>query len=492
MKKFLVSIDQGTTSTRSILFDIRGNILFISQFEFKQYFPKNGWVEHDPNEIWLTTLKSLKKVINKALKLKGKILSIGITNQRETTILWNKKTGKPIYNAIVWQDRRTEKYCEYLKKKKYEKKFREKTGLFIDPYFSATKIKWILQNVKKSKKLLKSNNLLFGTVDTFIIWKLTSGKKHLTEATNASRTLLYNINKNQWDTEIIKKLKIPINILPEVKNSADDFGITDKKIVGQNISISAVLGDQQAAAVGQSCFEKGSIKSTYGTGAFVLMNTGSKKINSKNKLLTTICYRLNNKNTYALEGSIFIAGAGIQWLRDKIKLINNAYETEKIIRNTKSNNGVYIVPAFSGLGAPYWKADARGLITGLTRNSDWKSFVRATIESVAYQTNDLFNAMNKDGLKPNVVKIDGGMVANNWFAQFLSDIIDLKIIRPKIQETTALGVALFAGYKVGVFKSLNQIKRLWRKDRDFKPKISRTLRNNLIKNWNLAIKKTLV
>ena len=492
MKKFLVSIDQGTTSTRSILFDIKGNILFTSQFEFKQYFPKNGWVEHDPNEIWLTTIKSLKKVINKALKLKGKILSIGITNQRETTILWNKKTGKPIYNAIVWQDRRTEKYCEYLKKKKYEKKFREKTGLFIDPYFSATKIKWILQNVKQSKKLLKSNNLLFGTVDTFIIWKLTSGKKHLTEATNASRTLLYNINKNKWDTEIIKKLKIPINILPEVKNSADDFGITDKKIVGQNIPISAVLGDQQAAAVGQSCFEKGSIKSTYGTGAFVLMNTGYKKINSKNKLLTTICYRLNNKNTYALEGSIFIAGAGIQWLRDKIKLINNAYETEKIIKNTKSNNGVYIVPAFSGLGAPYWKPDARGLITGLTRNSDWKSFVRAIIESVAYQTNDLFDAMNKDGLKPKVVKIDGGMVVNNWFSQFLSDIIDLKIIRPKIQETTALGVALFAGYKVGVFKSLNQIKRLWRKDRDFKPKISRSLRNNLIKDWNLAIKKTLV
>ena len=492
MKKFLVSIDQGTTSTRSILFDIKGNILFTSQFEFKQYFPKNGWVEHDPNEIWLTTIKSLKKVINKALKLKGKILSIGITNQRETTILWNKKTGKPIYNAIVWQDRRTEKYCEYLKKKKYEKKFREKTGLFIDPYFSATKIKWILQNVKQSKNLLKSNNLLFGTVDTFLIWKLTSGKKHLTEATNASRTLLYNINKNQWDTEIIKKLKIPINILPEVKNSADDFGITDKKIVGQNIPISAVLGDQQAAAVGQACFEKGSTKSTYGTGAFVLMNTGYKKINSKNKLLTTICYRLNNKNTYALEGSIFIAGAGIQWLRDKIKLINNAYETEKIVKNTKSNNGVYIVPAFSGLGAPYWKPDARGLITGLTRNSDWKSFVRATIESVAYQTNDLFDAMNKDGLKPNIVKIDGGMVVNNWFSQFLSDIIDLKIIRPKIQETTALGVALFAGYKVGVFKSLNQIKRLWRKDRDFKPKISRSLRNNLIKDWNLAIKKTLV
>ncbi len=368
----------------------------------------------------------------------------------------------------------------------------KKTGLFIDPYFSATKIKWILQNVKDSKKLLKSNNLLFGTVDTFLIWKLTSGKKHLTEATNASRTMLYNINNNKWDTEIIKKLKIPKNILPEVKNSADDFGTTDKKILGFEIPISAVLGDQQAAAVGQACFEKGSIKSTYGTGAFVIMNTGLKKINSKNKLLTTICYRLNNKNTYALEGSIFIAGAGIQWLRDKIKLINNAYETEKISRSTKSNEGVYIVPAFSGIGAPYWKPDARGLITGLTRNSDWKSLVRATIESVAYQTNDLFYSMNKDGLKPSVVKIDGGMVANNWFSQFLSDIIDLKVIRPKVQETTALGAALFAGYKVGVFKSLNEIKHLWKKDKDFKPKISRSRRNKLIKGWNLAIKKTLV
>ncbi len=492
MKKFLVAIDQGTTSTRSVLFDTKGNILFTSQFEFKQYFPKNGWVEHDPNEIWQTTLKSLKSVINKASKLKGKILSIGITNQRETTILWNKKTGKPIYNAIVWQDRRTEKYCNILKKKKYEKNFRQKTGLLIDPYFSATKIKWILHNVKKSKNLLKSNNLLFGTVDTFLIWKLTLGKKHLTEATNASRTMLYNINNNKWDLEIIKKLKIPKNILPEVKNSADNFGITDKQILGHEIPISAVLGDQQAAAVGQACFNKGSTKSTYGTGAFVILNTGNKKINSKNKLITTICYRLNNKTTYALEGSIFIAGAGVQWLRDKMKLINNAYETEKIVRSTGSNEGVYIVPAFSGIGAPYWKPKARGLITGLTRNSDWKNLVRATIESAAYQTNDLFNAMKKDGLKPNVVKIDGGMVSNNWFSQFLSNIINLKVVRPKIQETTALGVALFAGYQIGVFKSLDEIKILWRKDKVFKPKISHPLRNKLINGWNLAIKKTLL
>ena len=491
MKKFIISIDQGTTSSRVILFNTKGRIEFVSQYEFKQYFPKNGWVEHNPNEIWSTTLKALKNVINKANKIRGHIISIGITNQRETTILWNKKTGKPIYNAIVWQDRRTQEYCKKLKNKKYENDFRKKTGLFIDPYFSATKVRWILDNVKQSKKLLKSNNLLFGTVDTFLIWKLTNGKQHLTEATNASRTMLFNINNNKWDHEILKKLNIPKSILPEVKNSADDFGKTDKKIIGKEIPISAVLGDQQAAAVGQTCFDKGSIKSTYGTGAFVIMNTGSKKINSKNKLLTTICYRLNNKTTYALEGSIFIAGAGIQWLRDKMKLIKKAPETEKIARSSNINDGIFVVPAFSGMGAPYWRPDARGLITGLTRDSNWQSLVRATVESVAYQSYDLFNAMNKDGLKPRIVKIDGGMVANNWFSQFLSDTINLKVIRPKVLETTALGVALFAGYQVGEFKSLNQIKNIWQKDKAFSPKIKNSLRNQLLQGWKLAIKKTL-
>ena len=491
MKKFIVSIDQGTTSSRVVLFDTKGNIKFISQYEFKQYFPRNGWVEHNPNEIWSTTLKALKQVIKKAISLKGHIITIGITNQRETTILWNKKTGKPIYNAIVWQDRRTQEYCKSLKNKNYENTFRKKTGLFIDPYFSATKIKWILDNVKFSKKLLKTNNLLFGTVDTFLIWKLTKGKQHLTEATNASRTMLFNINNNKWDNEILQKLKIPKGILPEVKNSADNFGKTDKRVTGKEIPISAVLGDQQAAAVGQACFEKGSIKSTYGTGAFVIMNTGSKKINSKNKLLTTICYRLNNKTTYALEGSIFIAGAGVQWLRDKIKLINNAYETEKIAKSTKSNNEVYVVPAFSGIGAPYWRPDARGLITGLTRDSDWKTLVRATVESVAYQSYDLFYSMNKDGLKPRIIKIDGGMVANNWFSQFLADVINLKVIRPKVLETTALGAALFAGYQVGEFKSLNQIKNTWKKDKAFKPKINKKHRNHILHGWKQAIKKTL-
>ena len=490
MKKFIVAIDQGTTSTRAILFDTKGNIKFISQFEFKQYFPRDGWVEHNPNEIWSTTLKVLKKVIKRASNLKGKIISIGITNQRETTILWNKKTGKPIYNAIVWQDRRTMEYCKFLKKKNYEKIIRKKTGLLIDPYFSATKIKWILENVKISKKLLKKNNLLFGTVDTFLIWKLTKGKKHLTEATNASRTMLFNINNNRWDDKILKKLNISKNILPEVKNSADDFGFTNKKIVGKELPISAVLGDQHAAAVGQACFEKGSIKCTYGTGAFAMMNTGSKKIYSKNKLLTTICYRLNGKNTYALEGSIFIAGAGVQWIRDKLKLINNAYETDKIAKS-KKNIGIYIVPAFSGMGAPYWKPEARGVITGLTRNTDWKDLVRAVLESVAYQSNDLFISMRSDGLKPKVVKVDGGMVVNNWFSQFLSDIINVNVIRPRILETTALGVAFLAGYQVGEFKSLNEIKHLWKKDRVFSAKMKKTLRNNLLQGWKIAIRKTL-
>jgi glycerol kinase len=491
LKKLILSIDQGTTSSRSILFDLKGKKIFSSQSEFKQIFPNLGWVEHDPEEIWRVTLKTLKDAIKKSKKLKAKIISIGITNQRETSILWNKKTGKPVYNAIVWQDRRTEKICKNLKKRKLENLFRKKTGLFIDPYFSATKVKWILDNISLTKKLLKDKKLMFGTVDTFLIWRLTNKKNHLTDATNASRTLMYNINSNKWDDVILKKLNIPKSILPEVKNSADDFGKTSKEIIGEEIPINAVLGDQQAAAVGQTCFEKGSVKSTYGTGAFAIMNTGNKKILSRNKLLTTICYRLKNKNTYALEGSIFIAGAGIQWLRDKIKLIDNAYETEKIARSKKSNDGIYIVPAFTGLGAPYWNPDSRGIITGLTRNSDWKNLVRAVVESVVYQSYDLFEAMRKDGSKTKIVKVDGGMVSNNWFAQFLSDILNINILRPVVEETTALGVAFFAGYQVGEFKSLNEIKYKWKKNAIFKPKISQKLRNNLLHGWQQAIRKTL-
>ena len=490
MKKFLVAIDQGTTSSRAILFSLSGKPIYTSQKEFKQYFPKNGWVEHNPNEIWSTVKKVLLDVLTKSKKLKGEIISIGITNQRETTILWDKKTGKHIYNAIVWQDRRTEEYCKKIKNK--ENLIRKKTGLFIDPYFSATKIKWILKNVPKANNLLKKKRLLFGTIDSFLTWKLTGGKVHATDATNASRTMLFNINKNNWDNEILKIFKINKNILPIVKNSADDFGYTSKKVIGEKISISAVLGDQQAAAFGQACFEKGSVKSTYGTGAFVIMNTGNKKLISKNKLLTTICYRLNNKNTFALEGSIFVAGAGVQWLRDKIGLINNANETEKIVKSKENNDGVYIVPAFTGLGAPYWSSSSRGLITGLTRNSDWKDLVRATIESVAYQSYDLFKAMKKDGIKPKIVKVNGGMVTNNWFSQFLSNIIDTKVIRPKVKETTALGVAFMAGLKIGVYKSLSDISNYWKIDKKFTPKISKSNRTKLLKGWQQAIRKTLV
>ena len=485
----ILAIDQGTTSSRAIIFSKSGKKLISSQLEFKQFFPKNGWVEHNPNEIWSTTIKVTKNVLLKSKKLKINIKALGITNQRETTVCWDKRTGEPVYNAIVWQDRRTENYCKKIKKK--EKLIRKKTGLFLDPYFSATKIKWIIDNVPKAKKLFKKNELLFGTIDTFLIWKLTNGKIHATDATNASRTMLFNITSNKWDKDILKIFKLNEKILPTVKNSADDFGFTSEKIVGQKIKISAVLGDQQAAAIGQACFEKGSVKSTYGTGAFLLMNTGEKKIMSKNKLITTICYRINNKTTYALEGSIFIAGAGVQWLRDKIRLIDNAYETEKIAKSKKNSKGVYVVPAFTGLGAPYWNSKSRGLITGLTRDSDWRDLVRATIESVAYQTSDLFLSMRKDGLNPKSVIVDGGMVSNNWFVQFLSEILKIKITRSKINETTALGAAYMAGYQTGIYRSLSDIKQNWKKDRDFKPKFNKSYRNKLLQGWQQAIKKTL-
>ena len=485
----ILAIDQGTTSSRAIIFSKSGKKLISSQLEFRQFFPKNGWVEHNPNEIWSTTIKVTKNVLLKSKKLKINIKALGITNQRETTICWDKRTGEPVYNAIVWQDRRTENYCKKIKKN--EKLIRKKTGLFLDPYFSATKIKWIIDNVPKAKKLFKKNELLFGTIDSFLIWKLTNGKIHATDATNASRTMLFNITSNKWDKDILKIFKLNEKILPTVKNSADDFGFTSEKIVGQKIRISAVLGDQQAAAIGQACFEKGSVKSTYGTGAFLLMNTGEKKLISKNKLITTICYRINNKTTYALEGSIFIAGAGVQWLRDKIRLIENAYETEKIAKSKKNSKGVYVVPAFTGLGAPYWNSKSRGLIMGLTRDSDWRDLVRATIESVAYQTYDLFLSMRKDGLNPKSVKVDGGMVSNNWFVQFLSEILKIKITRSKINETTALGVAYMAGYQNGIYTSLNDIKQNWKKDRDFKPKFNKSYRNKLLQGWQQAIKKTL-
>ena len=491
-KKFIVAIDQGTTSSRAVLFDITGKSLFKSQLEFKQYFPKNGWVEHNPEEIWNKTKKVLVNVINASKKLKGEILTIGITNQRETTLLWNKVSGKPIYNAIVWQDRRTADFCKKYRSNKRERLINRKTGLLIDPYFSGTKIKWIINNVPKAKKLLRKRQLLFGTIDTFLLWRLTKGRSHATDSTNASRTMLYNINTNKWDKQILKSLKIPSHILPSIKNSSDHFGMTHRSITGKSYPITGVVGDQQAATIGQCCFKKGSVKSTYGTGAFVLMNTGSKKIYSKNRLLTTICYRLNGKSTYALEGSIFIAGAGVQWIRDKMKLIQKASETEKVIKSLKSNSGVYLVPAFVGLGAPYWDPKARGVLSGLTRDTGSKEIIRAIIESTAYQSYDLFNAMKKDGLNPKVIKIDGGMVNNNWFSQFLADILNIKVYRSQTEETTALGAAFLAGLQIGVFKSLNDISKKWKLNRKFVPKIKNSERLNLLKGWSLAIRRTLI
>ena len=491
-KDFIISIDQGTTSSRAILFNIKGKPVYSSQKEFTQYFPKSGWVEHDPEEIWNTTKKTLKDVINKSKRMRGRILAIGITNQRETTVLWDKKTGKTVYNAIVWQDRRQAEFCKKLKKQNKETIIFNKTGLPIDSYFSGTKIKWILDNVPKAKKLMNKKQLLFGTIDSFLIWRLTKGKVHATDATNASRTMIYNISTNRWDDSILKILKIPKHILPEVKNCSDDFGFTHPSITEKTIPITGVVGDQQSASIGQCCFDPGSLKSTYGTGAFVLLNTGNKKIYSKNRLLTTIAYRIKGKTTYAMEGSIFIAGAGVQWLRDRMKFFKKAKDTEKIIKSLKDNKDVYLVPAFTGMGAPYWNQNARGVLSGLTRDTGPKEIVRSTIESVAYQTHDLFEAMKHDGLRPKIVKVDGGMVMNNWFAQFLSDVVNVKVLRPKVHETTALGAAFMAGLKIGTYKSLKDISKNWSLDKKFLPKMKKNSRNALLNGWTKAIKRALI
>jgi glycerol kinase len=492
MKKFIISIDQGTTSSRAILFDLKGKPVFSSQKEFTQYFPNSGWVEHNPEEIWSTTKKVLKDVIIKAKRIKGKVLTIGITNQRETTVLWDKKTGKPVYNAIVWQDRRQEAYCAKLRKQNKETLIFNRTGLLIDSYFSGMKIKWILDNVPKAKVLMNKKQLLFGTIDSFLIWRFTKGKVHATDATNASRTMIYNISSNKWDDKILNLLKIKKHILPEVKDCADDYGYTHSSLTGKSISISGVVGDQQSAAIGQCCFEPGSLKSTYGTGAFVLLNTGNKIIYSKNRLLTTIAYRIKGKTTYAMEGSIFIAGAGVQWLRDRMKFFKKAPETEKIIKSLKNNSDVYLVPAFTGLGAPYWDSNSRGVLSGLTRNTGPKEIIRATVESVAYQTYDLFEAMKHDGLRPRLVKVDGGMVTNNWFSQFLSDVVNVGVLRPKVQETTALGAAFMAGLQIGVYQSLKDISQNWALDKKFSPKMKKNNRIKLLNGWSKAIKRALI
>ena len=490
-KIHILALDQGTTSTRAILFDKYGNRLFTAQRSFEQIFPQNGWVEHNPEDIWKTSIKVCKDAVSRSKKLRGNLVAMGITNQRETTILWDKNSGKPIYNAIVWQDRRTFNYCKKLENHNHQARIRKKTGLILDPYFSATKIKWILDNVKNARGKALSGQILFGTVDTFLLWRLTKGASHATDATNASRTMLYNIKKNQWDNDLLKLFKIPNKILPNVKDSSDFFGKTDSSILGVRIPITGVAGDQQAAAVGQCCFQEGSIKSTYGTGCFVLINTGKKIVFSKKGLLTTICYRLHGKTIYALEGSIFIAGAVVQWLRDGISLIKNAAESETYAKSITSNRGVYLVPAFTGLGAPYWKPSARGILTGITRDTGKAEIVRAALESVAYQTNDLLVSVKGGKIKPRVLKIDGGMVRNNWLAQFLSDILKLNIDRSKIEETTALGISFLAGLGVGVYRNLDDVTKIWKRDKRFTPKMKNSIRKKSIAGWKKAIERTL-
>jgi len=494
MGGYILAIDQGTTSSRAIIFDGKMQIVAIGQKEFTQHYPASGWVEHDPEEIWDTTVWSVKKALKDAKLEASDVAAIGITNQRETVVIWDKATGKAIHNAIVWQDRRTARMCEKLKKQGLEPKFTKKTGLLLDPYFSGTKIAWLLDKVKGARKRAEKGELLAGTIDSFLIWRLTGGKAHVTDATNASRTLVYNIETNDWDAELLKILDIPGKMLPEVKDCAADFGVTEKALFGAEIPILGVAGDQQAATIGQACFKPGMMKSTYGTGCFALLNTGEKLVRSKNRLLTTIAYRLDGKTTYALEGSIFIAGAAVQWLRDGIKVIGKASESGELAAEADETQNVYLVPAFVGLGAPHWDADARGAIFGLTRNSGPAEFARAALESVAYQTYDLLVAMHKDWkARPSdtVLRVDGGMVASDWTMQRLADLLDAPVDRPTILETTALGAAWLAGSRAGVWPDAEEFSHKWALDRRFTPSMDPALRKKKLSGWTDAVSRTL-
>jgi len=494
MSGFVLAIDQGTTSSRAIVFDAEMKPVGVGQKEFAQHFPASGWVEHDPEEIWDSVVSTCRTALKKAGKTAADIAAIGITNQRETVVIWDKATGKPIHNAIVWQDRRTAPLCARLKKQGLEPKFTAKTGLLLDPYFSGTKIAWLLDKVKGARKRAERGELLAGTIDSFLIWRLTGGKLHATDATNASRTLVYNIAKNAWDAELLDILKIPAVMLPEVKDCAADFGVTEKSLFGAEIAILGVAGDQQAATIGQACFEPGMMKSTYGTGCFAILNTGSDIVRSKNRLLTTIAYRLDGKTTYALEGSIFVAGAAVQWLRDGIKVIGKAEQSGKLAAEADDSQDVYLVPAFVGLGAPHWDAEARGAIYGLTRNTGPAEFARAALESVAYQTRDLLDAMKKDwkgGNGKTVLRVDGGMVASDWTMQRLADILDAPVDRPTVLETTALGAAWLAGSRAGVWPKAKQFAKAWALDRQFKPAMEPALRKAKLKGWHEAVRRTL-
>ncbi len=491
MKQYILSLDQGTTSSRAILFDKKGNIVATEQMEFTQYFPHQGWVEHDAEEIWNSQLTVAKNVLKKSKITAKQIAGIGITNQRETTVVWDKNTGKPIYNAIVWQDRRTAAICDQLKKKKKENYIRKNTGLVIDAYFSGTKIKWLLDNVKGARAKAKKGDLLFGTIDTWLVWKLTGGQQHVTDYSNASRTMIYNIKNLKWDPTMLKLLNIPENILPEVMPSSKVYGKTVKKLFGGEIKIGGIAGDQQAALFGQACTKPGMAKNTYGTGCFMLMNTGQKMVYSKSGLLTTIAWGLNGKVNYALEGSVFIAGAAIQWLRDGLGIIDESPDSEFYARKVDDSNGVYVVPAFTGLGAPYWDMYARGAIFGLTRGTTKAHFVRATLNSLAYQSKDVLNAMQKDASVPlKKLRVDGGASANNLLMQFQSDILGVTVERPTLIETTALGAAYLAGLAVGFWK-ISEIEKNWNKDKSFNPKMDKKKSASLYKGWQKAVKRTI-
>lgn len=482
--KYLMALDQGTTSSRCIIFNKQGEIVSSVAKEFIQYFPKSGWVEQNPNEIWSSQLGVMVEAMAGKGIESGDIAAIGITNQRETTICWNKLTGEPVYNAIVWQCRRTADMVDELKKRGLEEKIREKTGLIPDPYFSATKIAWILENVDGARKLADEGNLLFGTVDTWILYKLTKGRVYATDYTNAARTMLFNIHELKWDEELLEIFNISETMLPEVKNSSDFYGETDETVFGGKVAITGVAGDQQAALFGQCCFNEGEGKNTYGTGCFLLMNTGEKIVNSKNGLLTTIAVGIDGKIQYALEGSVFVAGAAIKWLRDELKLIESASETYDLAMSVNDSNGVYVVPAFTGLGAPYWDAYARGAVFGLSRGTTKAHFVRATLESLAYQTLDVLRAMEDDsGIRVSSLRVDGGASANDFLLQFQADIMDAEIIRPSVIETTALGVAYLAGLAVGYYKNKDEIKENWQQSRIFTGRISKEQRDSLIEGW---------
>ena len=492
-KDFIIALDQGTTSSRCVIVNHDGHIVNSAQQEFTQIYPKPGWVEHDPQEIWESQNSVMAEAIAKCDIKISQIAAIGITNQRETTIVWDKSTGIPVYNAIVWQCRRTADICEQLKADGLENYIKINTGLVVDAYFSGTKIKWILDNVPGAKSKALNGELLFGTVDTWLVWKLTEGKVHVTDYTNASRTMLFNIKTKQWDKKLLDKLSIPISMMPEVKNSSEIYGKTILSGIDRNpIPISGIAGDQQAALFGHACFNKGDCKSTYGTGCFLLMNTGDKPVESKNGLLTTMAIAIDGKIDYALEGSVFVAGAAIQWLRDELNLINSAEETEIIAQRVESTNGVYIVPAFAGLGSPYWDMYARGTIVGLTRGSNRSHIVRATLESIAYQTRDLLEAMQEDsGISISTLKVDGGAAQNNFLMQFQADILNAEILKPEVTETTALGAAYLAGLAVGFWKDKSEIENIRKVDKKFISEINDKERENLYNGWKNAISCTL-